>query len=130
MYPRIVRDTAFIGEAGALVVRVPASVRCKSSDYLLSLQSGLVSPMDGSELFRRDLVSAHIGLQRGRNQNAPVRLLIVLEHRQPGTSHGKTAAIECVDEFGLSFALIAKPDIRAPRLERFEIRAGRDLAKQ
>src|ERR1700733_15228033 len=136
MYPRIVRQMAFMGR-GALDVVVLSSALCKSSDRSFSWQCGrsfafgswplavalcLKPRAKSQELkalrrnsFRPNVIPQHFG-----NHHAPVRLLIVLHNRNPGAAHGQCAAVQRVYEFGLVLAFRAITNVGAPRLIRFE----------
>src|SRR5579863_136861 len=65
--------------------------------------------------------------QRLRHHHAAVRLLIILEDREPCAAHGQTAAVQSVQV--LRFAVMPSPEakIGAACLKRLEVGAGRDL---
>src|SRR5688572_8759830 len=72
--------------------------------------------------------SPHVGFQRFRNKDRPIRLLIVLDYRNPGAADGQPRAIQRVRELDLAGTVRAIANRRAACLERFGVRAGRDLA--
>src|ERR1700741_3768262 len=82
------------------------------------------------KLLRRNPPNSHIWPKRLGNHYAAVRLLIVLDDRNPGPSDRETAAVQCMHELAFSLAFGTETDVGAPRLESFKIRARRDLAKQ
>ena len=45
-----------------------------------------------------DTVCAEIGLQRLRDHDAAIGLLVILDDRDPGPSHGQAAAVQRMDE--------------------------------
>jgi hypothetical protein len=42
--------------------------------------------------------AAHVPTQRIGNDHAAVFLLVIFQHRNQGTTDGKTGAVECVNE--------------------------------
>src|ERR1035438_6347023 len=84
----------------------------------------------GLELARRDALRAYIRTQNFRNQNAAIRLLIVLDNRNPGASDGKSAAVQGVHQLALAGAFRAIADVGATRLESLEVGARRNFAEQ
>ena len=75
-----------------------------------------------------DLPSSHVRPQRRGHHDRPVLLLVVLEDGQQRAADREPRAVQRVHELGLAAALAAEPDVGAPRLERLEVAAGRDLA--
>lgn len=65
----------------------------------------------------------HLGIQvwaqRGGNNYAAVRLLVIFHDGHPRTANGKAAAVQCVDGLGLLTG--TEPDGGPPRLESLEI---------
>src|SRR6266700_5416854 len=144
MYPRIVRQMAFI-DGGALGEAVVSSILCKStgswliatslareaSAYrLLALGSRTARAGSPLKLLRSDSVRADIRPQCLRNNYASIRLLIVLDDRDPCATHGQCATVEGMNEFSLVLAFGPIANICAPCLIGFEIRARRYLAIQ
>src|ERR1700749_1533259 len=82
------------------------------------------------ELLRDNFVCSHIRPQYLWNKHTSIGLLIILNNRQPRASNGESAAVKGVHELGLVLPFRAVTDVRPPRLERLEIRAGRNLAEQ
>ena len=56
-----------------------------------------------------DDIDAQIGHQGLGDLDAPVRLLVVLQHRHPGAAHGEAGAVEGMQELGLGFGVRALP---------------------
>src|SRR5258708_4512628 len=149
MYPRIVRQIAPMGETVLSSAVEAISDCCKCIWEFMGWQIGPAAPVwaatgAGScaaclrrSLCRslcgnsgRDMVGAHVRLQRLRNAHAAVGLLIVLQNRHPCTTTRKSAAIKRMKEFSLALALGRVANIRPPRLKSFEVRAGRNLAEK
>src|SRR5215469_185607 len=73
-----------------------------------------------------DAVSVHERTQHLRNGDGTVRLLIVLQNRDPRTAGRKARAVQRVYELALS-GLALKADACAARLKRFTIGAAGNL---
>src|SRR6267378_5250149 len=82
-----------------------------------------------SALTRRlyDLEIPHVGLKDGWNIHTAVGALIVLHDSNQRTPDGEPRSVERVHKLGLPF-LISEARLHAPRLERLEVRARRNLA--
>src|SRR6266850_1763815 len=83
-----------------------------------------------SSTSRGDTIGTHVWLQRFRNVDAAVGVLIIFHDRHPRPSYRQSAAVQCVNEFGLILSLRTIADVRASCLERFEIRAGGNFTEQ
>src|SRR5579871_2965411 len=81
-----------------------------------------------SQLPWRDPLRTNIRPQCLRNDHSSIRLLIILNDRDPGAPNGQRAAVQGVDELGLVLAFRPISNVRPPRLVRLEIRARRNLA--
>src|SRR5215472_8127538 len=73
-----------------------------------------------------DPFHANVRLQRLGNQHGTVRLLVVLQNRQPRPTDGEPTPVERMHELGFTFAGLGA-NLSTTRLEGFEIRAGRNL---
>jgi hypothetical protein len=72
--------------------------------------------------------AAHVGPERFWNQDRAVGLLIVFDNRHPCASHGQPAAVQGVNELELALGTAGPvTDVRSPRLEGVEVRAGGDF---
>src|SRR3954464_8786393 len=76
------------------------------------------------------LHSIHIWPQDFGDDDGAVRLLIVFEDGNPCPTDSEAGAVDRVDVFGLRAASATETNLRAARLERFIIRAGRDFAER
>src|SRR5580692_2009363 len=73
--------------------------------------------------------TAHIWSQGFWNDDRAVRLLIVLDDREPGAADSQSAAIQRVHELVLAFGVGRfEADVGSAGLEGFEVGAGRNLA--
>ena len=75
----------------------------------------------------RSASAAHVGLQRVGHVDAAVGALVVLQHGDQRAADREAGAVQRVHELGLALR-VAKARLHAPRLERFAVRARRDLA--
>ena len=80
----------------------------------------------GAPAWLLDVVAAHVGAQCLRDADSSVGQLVMLQHCNHDARGGKSAAVECVDVVERAVAP-AEANLRAPRLERFEVRAGGNL---
>src|SRR5450756_1251159 len=77
--------------------------------------------------------AVHVRNQQLRNFNSSIFPLIILQNRQIGPPHSQPAAIQCVQELAFLRAGLSAcsqrliSNVRPPRLECLEIRAGRNL---
>src|SRR5207248_4668155 len=69
-----------------------------------------------SQLPRCNPFRSNIRLQRIGNHYTSIGLLVVLDDRNPGSSHRQAAAVQSVHEFCLILALRTIADICPPRL--------------
>src|SRR5262245_24989613 len=73
-----------------------------------------------------NLLGIEIGPERSRHFHTSIGPLVVFDDRHPSPADCQPAAIQSVDKLGLTFSAF-ESDIRAARLEGFEIRARGDL---
>ena len=71
---------------------------------------------------------SHVRPQGLRYHHRPVLLLVVFENRHQRPADRQAGAVQRVDELGFARAADLELDVRAPRLERFGVAAGRNLA--
>src|SRR5581483_8065512 len=74
------------------------------------------------------LETAHVRAKRLRDRDRSVLLLIILEDCNQGSTDGEPRSVERVDELHFRAAARAELDVGAPRLKRFAVAAGRNLA--
>ena len=74
-----------------------------------------------------DSLEPGVGVERLRELDTAVRLLVVLEERRHDAGKGQAAPVERVNELGLSLGLWPVPDLHPARLEIFEVRDRRNL---
>src|SRR5271165_2305165 len=79
------------------------------------------------KLSRGNAIGTDVKTQRFGNDHAAIRLLIILDDRNPGASDGEAAAIQGMHEFALSRAFRAITNVGTPSLKRLEVRARRYL---
>src|ERR1700676_1205166 len=137
MYPRIVRQMAFIGMDGAGLAGLLISALCKSSDYSFPwqwcaafshqlLRSALFprpfrAKTRALERLRRDPIRADVRPQDSRDNYAAIRLLIVLDDRDPCTAHCQAAAVQCMDELRFVLSIWPVANVGPPCLIRFKV---------
>lgn len=92
MYPRIVRQIEFIGSVGALGTAGVAFALSKSIDCSCSWQRQGYHELP-LKLLTHDALRADVGTQCFRNQNAAIRLLVILDNRHPRAANRQSAAI-------------------------------------
>src|SRR5882757_6112701 len=78
---------------------------------------------------RRYSVNAHIRPQYFWNQDRAIGLLVVFDHRDPGTANRKAGSVQRMHEFALSAGFRLKSNAGSASLKRFAIGTGRNLAK-
>ena len=77
---------------------------------------------------RGDGFHTQIRHERRRHAHRAIGLLIVLQDRQPRAPHRQPRSVQRVNKLGLRLAVAFEANLRAARLERLAIRAGRNLA--
>src|ERR1700746_2348417 len=82
-----------------------------------------------SEFLRCDAIRPNVGPQDFRNGYTAIGLLVILDDGYPGASGSPGAAVERVHKFCFPFSFPAKSNVGPTRLVGFEVRTGRDLAK-
>src|SRR6266446_2933455 len=82
------------------------------------------------ELLRRDPLRAHVRPQDFRDNHTAIRLLIVLDDRDPCTAHCQAAAVQCMDELWFVLSIWPVANVGPPCLIRFKVRARGNLAEQ
>src|SRR5260370_29377021 len=108
--------------------RALACETCTKACLLYKMQTLLYPVSQTLSLRRRYSVGPHVRLQRWRNHDRAIRLLIILDNGDPGASAGQPRAVQRVHEFALAaLGLGAYP--RAARLKCLAVRAGRNLAE-
>src|SRR5882762_983384 len=82
------------------------------------------------ELLRRNPLRADVSLQNFRDNHAAIRLLIVLDDRDPCTTHCQAAAVQGMDELRFVLSIWPVANVGPPCLIGFKVRARRNLAEQ
>src|ERR1700740_3296276 len=102
----------------------PERVRSARVDRFFVVRSCL------SQVPGENSIYSHIRPQRLGNHDGPVGLLIGLNDRHPRASNRQAASVQSMDKLGLTFSFAPEANIRTPRLESLEVRAGRNLAEE
>ncbi len=74
---------------------------------------------------------SHIGAERRRHDDAPVRLLVVFQNREQRPAYCEAGSVQGMDELCLGVLLISLcpiPDIGATSLKSLEVATGRDFS--
>src|SRR6516164_11777805 len=87
-------------------------------------------PVSPSPRWLGDAFRAYVGTKNLGQQHAAVRLLIVLDNRNPGAPDGEATAIQSVHKLALARTFGTITNVGTPCLKCFEVGTGRDLAKQ
>jgi len=75
---------------------------------------------------------SHIGAERRRNDNAPIRLLVVFQNREERPAHCESRSVQRVDELCLGVFLITRcaiANIGATSLKRLKVATGGDFTE-
>jgi hypothetical protein len=75
---------------------------------------------------------SHIGAERRRNDDAPVRLLVVFKNSEQRSAHCEARSVQGMDELCLGVLLIslcAVSDVGSASLKRLKVAAGGDFTE-